>query len=139
MAIPKTGKYLIPLIGIEIGTEKTGMSKMSNTHLKNGALKLRNTKLGYIFNALRNTNVCGRQTKSYQNKADQLKLFKKGLKSMLSEYPQINWIGLIIHIAYQEVEFLDIGNDWRTFTIPSKKFEDTVNKKLWSATSRNKG
>ncbi|MBA7706896.1 hypothetical protein ES703_115755 [subsurface metagenome] len=81
--------------------------------------------------------MCGKQTKSYQNKADQLKLFKKGLKSTLPQYPQINWIGLIIHIAYQEVEFLDISNDWRTFTIPSKKFEDAVNKKLWSATSRN--
>lgn len=135
----KTGKYLVPLIGIEIGTEKTGMGKMSNTHLKNDALKLRNAKLGYIFNVLRNTNVCGRQTKSYQNKADQLKLFKKGLKSMLCEYPQINWIGLIIHIAYQEVEFLDISNGWRTFTILSKKFEDAVNEKLCGLTSHNKG
>ena len=56
---------------------------------------------------------------------------------MLSKYPQINWIGLIIHIAYQEAEFLDISNDCKTFAIPSKKFEDAVNKKLCSATSRN--
>ena len=132
----KGGKYVIPLIGIEIATEKTGISKMPK-HLKKDAFKLRNCKQSYILNFLRNTNVGAKQTKSYQNKADQLKLFKKGLKNMLSKYPQINWIGLIIHIAYQEVEFLDISNDWKTFTIPSKKFEDATNKKLWSVTSRN--
>jgi len=132
----KGGKYVIPLIGIEIATEKTGISKMSK-HLEKDAFKLRNCKQSYILNFLRNTNVGAKQTKSYQNKADQLKLFKKGLKNMLSRYPKINWIGLIIHIAYQEVEFLDISNDWKTFTIPSKKFEDAINKKLWSATSRN--
>ncbi len=132
----KREKYVIPLIGIEIATEKTGIRKMSR-HLERDAFKLRNCKQSYILNFLRNTNVGAKQTKSYQCKADQLKLFKKGLKNMLSKYPQINWIGLIIHIAYQEAEFLDISNDCKTFAIPSKKFEDAVNKKLCSATSRN--
>ena len=126
----KEGEYLDPLIGIEICTEKTGMGKMSNTHLKNDAFKLRNSKIGYILNVLRNTNVCGKQTKSYQNKVNQLESFRNSLKSMSSKYPQINWIGLIIHIAYQEVEFFDISNDWKTFTVPSKNFQNTVNKKL---------
>ena len=125
-------KYLVPLIGVEIGTEKTGMGKTSDKHLKNDAFKLRNSTLGYILNVLRNTNVCGKQTKSYQNKVNQLESFRNGLrrKSMSSEYPQINWIGLIIHIAYQEVEFFDVGNDWKTITVPSRDFQNAVDKKL---------
>ena len=126
----KKGKYLNPLVGIEIGTEKTGMGKISNTHLRNDESKLKNCKQGYILTVLRNTNVCAKQTKNYQNKVNQLESFKDGLKSMLFNSPQINWIGLIIHIAYQEVEFFDISNDWKTFTVPSKNFQDAVNKKL---------
>ncbi len=49
---------------------------------------------------------------------------------MSSEYPQINWIGLIIHVAYQEVEFFDVSNDWKTFTVPSRDFQNAVDKKL---------
>jgi len=41
----KSGKYLDPLIGIEIGTEKIGMGKISDEHLENDAFKLRNSKL----------------------------------------------------------------------------------------------
>ena len=125
-------KYLVPLIGVEIGTEKTGIGKISDRHLENDAFKLRNSKLGYVLNVLRNTNVCGKQTKSYQNKVNQLESFRNGLrrKSMSSEYPQINWIGLIIHIAYQEVEFFDVSNDWKTFTVPSRDFQNAVDKKL---------
>ncbi|MBA7495406.1 hypothetical protein ES702_05988 [subsurface metagenome] len=126
----KKEKYLNPLVGIEMGTEKTGMGKISNTHLRNDKSKLKNCKQGYILTVLRNTNVCGKQTKSYQNKVNQLESFKDGLKSMLFNSLQINWIGLIIHIAYQEVEFFDISNDWKTFTVPSKNFQDAVNKKL---------
>jgi len=132
-------KYLVPVIGIEIGTEKIGMGKISDKHLKNDAEKLKDSKLGYILNILRNTNVCGKQTKSYENKVQQLDSFRNGLRreSMLSKHPHINWIGLIIHIAYQEVEFFGINNDWKTFTVPSKNFQSAVNEKLWSAALRN--
>jgi len=111
----KEGKYLIPVIGIEIGTEKTGMGKISDKHLKNDADKLKDSRRGYILNILRNTNVCGKQTKSYKKKVRQLELFQDAFKGMSRNpgYPQINWIGLIIHIAYQEVEFFDINNDWK--------------------------
>jgi len=128
----KSGKYLDPLIGIEIGTEKTGMGKISDEHLENDAFKLRNSKLAYILNILRNTNVCRKQTISYRNKTQQLQSFRNGLKekSVSSKYPQISWIGLIIHIAYQEAEFFDISNGWKTFTVPSEDFQDAVNKKL---------
>ncbi len=128
----KGGRYLDPLIGIEIGTEKTGMGKISDEHLSNDESKLGNCKQGYIVNVLRNTNVCGKQTKSYRNKTQQLQSFRNGLKekSVSSKYPQINWIGLIIHIAYQEAEFFDISNGWKTFTVPSEDFQDAVNKKL---------
>jgi len=74
------GKYLAPLIGIEIGTEKTGMGKISDKHLENDTFKLRNSKRGYILNVVRNTNVCRKQTKSYQNKVQQLESFRNGLK-----------------------------------------------------------
>jgi len=132
----KQGKYLIPVIGIEIGTEKTGMGKVSDTHLRNDAYKLRNSKRAYILNVLRNTNVCGKRTISYQKKDHQLESFRDGLRSMSHnpEYSQTNWIGLIVHVAYQEVEFLDNSHEWRTYTMPCTDFEDEVSEKLLSAT-----
>jgi len=133
----KQGKYLIPVIGIEIGTEKTGMGKVSDTHLRNDAHKLRNSKRAYILNVLRNTNVCGKRTISYQKKDHQLESFRDSLRSISRDpdYSQINWIGLIVHLAYQEVEFFDTRNDWKTFEVPSKNFENTVNEKIFSVTS----
>ena len=89
-------KYLVPLIAIEIGTEKSGIQNMPR-HLLNDAFKVRQSKKGYILNVIRNTNVCHKSSMSYLNKLDQIKSFKDGLKDAISQYPNINWINLIIH------------------------------------------
>lgn len=128
-------KNLDPLIAIEIGTEKSGVKNMCN-HLENDAKKLKNYKKSYILNVIRNTNVCGKQTKDYKNKELQLDKFKKFLKTVLSspKYAQINCIGLIIHIAYQELEFFG-NNEWKRFNILSEdeEFEKAVTEKLCSS------
>jgi len=123
-------KYLDPLIGIEIGTEKSGAKNMCNDHLQNDAFKLKNSKSGYILNVMRNHNVGQKHNDRYKKKLVQFESFKNGLKNISSKYANINWIGLIIHIAYQEVEFFDVDNEWKTFNIPSEDFEKAVNKKL---------
>lgn len=129
----KDGGYLNPIIGIEVATEKTGIPKMC-THLKNDATKLKNSQIGYILNVIRNTNVSGEQTKAYKKKESQLDKFKKCLITVSSspEYAKIKCIGLIIHIAYQKVDFFDIKNEWRPFKIPSEyeDFKKAVENKL---------
>lgn len=127
----KDGEFLNPIIGIEIGTEKAGMPDMCK-HLENDANKLSNSKIGYILNVIRNTNVCGKQTKDYKNKELQLGKFKNCLKTVSSspKYAKIKCIGLIIHIAYQDIEFFDINNEWKTFKYPYDGFTDAVNNKL---------
>lgn len=123
-------KYLNPLIAIEIGTEKSGAKNMCKIHFENDAFKLKNSKKGYILNVMRNFNVGQKHKKRFQKKLSQLEEFKNSLKSMSSKYANINWIGLIIHIAHQEVEFFDINNVWKTFKIPSIEFEKAINNKL---------
>ncbi|MDO9097460.1 MAG: hypothetical protein Q7U60_05015, partial [Candidatus Methanoperedens sp.] len=75
--------------------------------------------------------VCGKQTKDYKNKELLLDKFKKCLEnvSRSPKYDKINCIGLIIHIAYQEIEFFD-NNEWKTFKYPYDGFTDAVNNKL---------
>ena len=75
---------------------------------------------------MRNSNVGQKSDKRYQIKVAQLKNFKDNLKSMSTKYANINWIGLIIHIVYQEVKFFDINNEWKTFKIPSEDYEKPV-------------
>jgi hypothetical protein len=122
--------YLDPAIGIEIGTEKTGMSKMSQEHLVNDAKKLKNVKHAYVLNVIRNTNVSPKKGGKYCNKELQIKKFKDGLVNVSRLYPEINWIGIVLHIAYKEVEFFDAYNKWVTITIPSDKFIEILNEKL---------
>lgn len=123
-------KFLDPLIVIEIGTEKSGVKNMCKNHLENDAQKIKNYKKSYILNVMRNFNVSQKGGKRDQMKLVQLEEYKSSLKSMSSKYANINWIGLIIHIAYQEVEFFDKNNEWRTFKIPSEDFEKAVNEKV---------
>ncbi len=102
------------------------------THLENDANKLSNSKIGYLLNVIRNTNVCGKQTKDYKNKELQLDKFKNCLKTVSSspKYAKIKCIGLIIHIAYQEIEFFDFNNEWKPFKYLYDGFTDAVNNKL---------
>ncbi len=123
-------RYLDPQVGIEIGTEKSGMRKMSGEHLENDAFKLRNCRTAYVLNVLRNTNVCAKGTDTYLNKTAQIQKFTDGLQTVASKHSQINWIGLIIHIAYQEVQFFGGGGEWRSYRVPSREFERAVNGKL---------
>jgi len=125
-------QYLDPLIAIEIGTEKSGAKDMCGDHLENDAFKLKNSKKGYILNVMRNFNVGQKSDIRYQKKAAQLKQFKDSLKtySSSSKYAKIKFIGLIIHIAYQEIEFFDIKNEWKTFKYPYVGFTDAVTNKL---------
>lgn len=121
----KGGKFLDPIIGIEIGTEKNGWKKMPE-HLKKDAEKLKNCDIGYILTVMRNCNV-----KSSQKKDNQIELFKKDMQKIAtSKDTNINWIGLIIYIKDQKVDFFDKNNKWETFQNPSDEFTKAVINKL---------
>lgn len=104
-------KYLRPLIGIELGTEKTGWGKMSKEHLDNDEVKLSTAEKGYIINVMRNTNVCQKGTVSYKNKERQIDKFKDAILNKRKNGSKTNWIALISHIGYQEIEIFD-DNNW---------------------------
>jgi len=117
--------YLSPQVGIEIGTEKSGWRKMSRDHLENDARKMVNGKVakGYIINIMRNTNVCQDNTQRYIEKEEQLENFRKGMKRVANKYKNINWLGLIHHIAYQKIEVFSKSKKWNLVNLRNRAFD----------------
>ena len=124
-------RYLDPLVWIEIWSEKSWWNEMSGKHLENDAFKLSTSKHAYILNIMRNTNVSQKWSKGYERKSSQMNSFKESMKKKSLKYPNINWVWLILHVAYKEVELLCKDNEWKFFKIPSKDYEKAVNDKLW--------
>ncbi|MDP6853638.1 MAG: hypothetical protein QF380_06140 [Candidatus Marinimicrobia bacterium] len=117
-------KYLEPVIGIEIGTEKSSWGKMSGNHLENDAQKMKKgkVKFGYILNIMRNTNVCKKNSLSYKKKYNQINNFKKGMEEFAISMPVINWVGMIHHIAYQEIEVFSLSTGWKKIDLRQSTF-----------------
>ncbi len=114
------GNYLNPLIGIEFGTEKIGWDKMSGPHLRNDAQKLTLCKYGFSINVMRNTNLGRRSLGRHANKLVQVNKFKKGMIDHADQFPGICWIGLMLNLAYGDLDFLNANNDWTTFKTPDE-------------------
>ncbi len=110
------GRYLDPIIGIEIGTEKSGLNNMTKKHLENDAFKLRNSKTAFVVNIIRNTNLSRIGTKSYKDKEDRLQDFKNGLKEIAIFKKNIIWIGLIIYVNYNKIELFNSDNTWTEYS-----------------------
>ncbi|MFB6076179.1 MAG: hypothetical protein ABEK17_03460 [Candidatus Aenigmatarchaeota archaeon] len=124
-------EYLSPLIAIEIGTEKSD-SKYYCKHLEKDVEDINDldADFKYILDIIRNKNKCKKGTDTYKNKEETLKPFKESFTDLSKKYEDIFFIGMIHHIAYQEVEFFSSEKDWKKYEPLSNEFERVVSKRL---------
>jgi hypothetical protein len=110
-------KYLKPLIGIEFGTEKIGGGKMSGAHPENDAKKLAECAQGYSINVMRNTNFSRRSGGRHYEKSLRIDKFKDSMQARAHVSSSVLWIGMVIHIAFVDIEFLGSGCRWANYDL----------------------
>jgi hypothetical protein len=113
-------KYLTPLIGVEFFTEKSAhsVSKIQK-HLADDAKKARECVHGFVVNVFRNTNWARRSQGRATNTFEKLKIFQSELRNAALAFPDLTWVGMVIHVALGEVAFFTVGNEWTTIDVSS--------------------
>ena len=111
-------EYIKPLIGIELGTEKTGWRGMDK-HLINDGKKLSQCEHGYSISVMRDRNFARRSNGSYTAKQNTIKQFKRAQEKIAAKSfdAPITWIGIIVNVALGEVELFTAKNDWQTIDL----------------------
>ena len=122
-------RFIVPLIGIEFGTEKSGSKIYSGEHLKNDAEKIKDCPYGYCINIIRNTNK--KFLDKDPKKKKKLDDFKEKYNNFNVQYSNITWIGLIVHFTDWKVEF-HTGQEWESFSLKSdrERLERSIDEKL---------
>ena len=126
--------YVKPLIGIELGTEKTGWSGMDK-HLTNDGKKLSQCHHGYSISVMRDRNFARRSNDSYTEKQNTIKRFKRAQEKVAAKRfdGSITWIGLIVNIALGEVELFTTKNEWQTIDLLTEDMKKPLRQVLRKA------
>ena len=109
-------KYLVPVVGVEFGTEKSLWTNMQ-THLSNDAMKVTECRHGYAVNVMRNPNFTRRSKPRAKDKDAQMDRFRQQMTQHAAKFPSITWIGLILNLAFVDVELFLSENAWETFDV----------------------
>lgn len=119
-ALTVNGKYIIPEVAIEIGTEKTSDAL---THMKNDISKLRNCKEGYLIHIYKDTTQAKSGTLSRQKTEEKI---KKKFKDVFTVDPKIKIIAVLLRTYRNQTkmrgkcEIFNKGN-WEKININDKK------------------
>jgi len=124
--------YLKPLIGTEFYTEKSGETKKEiRSHLTNDARKTRECQHGYVVNVFRNHRLTRRRTQTADKTEKKLNRFKNEMEAHREEYHSIAWIGMIVHLAFAEVDLFTNQGRWDNISLASctrQQIENAVRK-----------
>jgi hypothetical protein len=104
-------QHIKPIIGVEFGTEKIPWNNMYG-HMSHDAYKLSDCQHGYSVNVMRNANVGRRSLKGARNKDKTIAVFKSALLEHSQRFPRIRWIGLVLHLAFGDVDCVAQSGDW---------------------------
>ena len=128
------GQYLQPFVGIEFGTEKTGPLKLSE-HVERDRMKLAQCAHAYGINVIRNTNFRRASGQSAKKKSEQLQAFRDILTRVAQHDDGINWIAVVLHIAFGTAE-LFVDGAWQTIEVTRdmNRFEASLSSLLPRAT-----
>jgi len=112
----RDGQYVVPVIGVEFGTEKTGWNEMAK-HLSKDAEKLDQCRHRYSISVMRSDNKGRRSLKGHKRKDETIDKFRRAIEEHARQFTRVKWIGLIFHLALGEVECFTSSGSWQRYDI----------------------